>query len=77
MKKEFIKNVCDVDVDGFRGINTYTIKAMYNVEKEEGYWGIEFKLLDKFTMTWAEIERDGGISQVNRDLEECYNIKKD
>lgn len=77
---EFIKNVKSVDVDGLRGINTYTIMAMYNkIEKDSS--GFEFativhKTIDKFTMTWDEITRDGGIGQVNQDLKECYNLEK-
>lgn len=75
MKREFIRNVVDVDVDGLRGVNHYTIKAMYNEIREDGrgsYAAIVFELLDEFDYTWQEIERDGGICQVNEDLKEAY-----
>lgn len=75
---EFIRNVLDINVDGLRGVNHYTIKAMYNKfllnEDGEEYAVIEHVLLDEFDYTWDEIERDGGIAQVNRDLKECYNV---
>jgi|GEM_PF-2183008 len=73
-KLEFIKNVLDINVDSFKQVNTYTIKAMYNDIDEEGYRTIKFKLVDEFSLTWDEIEKDGGISQVNKDLKECYGV---
>ena len=77
MKMEFIKNTVDVDVDGLRGVNHYTIKAMYNVEHTDergSWWELEHKLIDEFDYTWDEIERDGGIAQVNKDLKECWGV---
>ena len=75
---EFIKNVCDVDVDGLREVNHYRISAMYNeihVDENGKEWAdITFKVVDEFDYTWDEIERDGGIAQVNKDLKECYGI---
>lgn len=74
---EFIKNVLDVDVDGLRGVNHYTIKAMYNKEctdKRGSWWEIEHKLIDEFDYTWDEIERDGGIAEINKQLKEIYGV---
>lgn len=73
----FIRNVVSVDVDGLRGVNHYTVKAMHDVEYTDGettWCEIEYKTLDDFDYTWGEIERDGGIAQVNRDFEECYGV---
>lgn len=74
MRLEFIKNVLSVDVDGLKGVNHYTIKAQYNAIDEEGFATLNHKLVDEFDMTWDEIERDGGIAQVNKDLKECYGV---
>lgn len=74
MKKEFIKNVLNIEVDGLKGINHYSIVAMYDLIDEDGYANIIFEPVDKFSMTWKEIDEDGGISVVNKDLEECYGV---
>lgn len=74
MRLEFIKNVADIKVDGLRGINTYTIKAMYNEIGDDGVASIVHKPVEVFSMTWDEIERDGGIDQVNADLAEVYGV---
>lgn len=75
---EFIKNVCDVDVDGLREVNHYRISAMYNeihVDENGKEWAdIVFKVIDEFDYSWDDIERDGGIAQVNKDLKECYGV---
>lgn len=74
---ELIKNIVEVDVDGLRGINHYTIKAMYNEihEDERGKWAdIVYKTIDEFDLTWDEIEEEGGIAKINKDIEECYGV---
>lgn len=75
---EFIKNVVGVDVDGLRGINHYRISAMYNeihIDENGKEWAdIVFKVIDEFDYSWDDIERDGGIAQVNKDLKECYGV---
>lgn len=71
----FIKNILEVDVDGLKGINHYTIKAMYNKIDEEGYAKLTHKLVDEFDYTWDEIEREGGIAQVNKDFKETYGVE--
>lgn len=72
MKREFIRNVVDVDVDGLHKVNHYTVKAMYDEIGEDGFAKPVFVLLDEFDYTWDEIERDGGIACVNDDFKECY-----
>lgn len=75
---EFIKNVVDVDVDGINQVNHYRISAMYNrihVDETGFEWAdVTFKVIDEFDYTWDEIERDGGIAQINKDLKECYGV---
>ena len=74
MKMKFIKNVLEVEVDGLRGNNHYVVKGMYDQIDNDGIATIVFKLVDEFNYTWDEIERDGGIAQVNKDLKECYGV---
>lgn len=74
MKLQFIKNILDVNVNGLKGLNHYTIKAMYNKIGNDGFATTTCKTVDEFDYTWDEIERDGGISQVNKDFKECYGV---
>ena len=74
MKEIFIKNVMGVDVDGLKGVNKYTIKQMYNVVNEEGYATIKHRLIEDLTLTWDEIEEEGGIAEINKQFRECYNV---
>lgn len=71
-RREFIRNTVTVDVDGLKGVNHYTVKAMYNVVSDDGFADIEFELIDEFDYTWAEINEDGGIAKVNADFRELY-----
>lgn len=75
IKREFIGNTVNVDVDGLKGINRYKVKACYEVtyRDERGEFAkTEFKDVDNFSLTWREIEEDEGISQVSMDLAEAY-----
>lgn len=75
---ELIKHIVDVDVDGLNAVNHYTIKAAYNEirEDERGtYAEYTEKVIDEFDYTWADIEKDGGIAQVNADIAECYGVE--
>lgn len=77
--KKLIKVIADVDVDGLLATNYYKIKEMYDVEYADEcgtWWEIEFKIIDEFDYSWAEIERDGGLAQVNADLRECYGVER-
>ena len=76
---EFIKVIKDTKVDGLRGINTYTISILYNkrhIDKKNNYeyWSVETLIIDKFQLTWDEIEQDGGVAQINKDIKEVYCI---
>ena len=74
---EFIKTQSNVKVDGLKGINTYTISIVYNkkhTDKFGEYWSVETLVIDKFQLTWDEIEQDGGVEQINNDLKEVYCI---
>lgn len=74
MRKEFIKNIIDVDIDGLNGINHYIIRTMYNDIDDDNYAIISFKVIDEFDLTWEEIKEEGGIEEVNKQLNECYGI---
>ena len=75
---EFIKVIKDIKVDGLKGINTYTISILYNkrhVDKRGEYWSVKTSILDQFQLTWKEIEQDGGVEQINKDIKEVYCIE--
>lgn len=71
---EFIKNIVDIEVDGLKGLNNYTIKAMYNKKEKDGFATITYKLVDEFSLTWGEIEEEGGAGAVMKDIKDTYNI---
>lgn len=72
---EPIKNIVEVDVDRLNAKNHYTITAMYVEIGDDGFADIVFKTIDEFDYTWADIEKDGGIAQVNADLREFYGAE--
>lgn len=74
MPLELIKNVLDVDVDGAREVNTYTVKAMYDKVDPDGFASVVFKPVAKFSLSWQEIEEAGGIAQVNSLIKKRFGI---
>lgn len=74
MPLELIKNVLDVDVDGMREINTYTVKAMYNRINPDGFASVVFEPVAKFSLSWQEVEEAGGIAQVNALINERFKV---
>ena len=44
MEKQFIKNVLDIEVNGFTGAIRYVVREMFNVIDKEGFGNIEKKL---------------------------------
>lgn len=72
MRKEFIKNVLDVEVNGFACTVRYIVRAMYNVIDDDRFATIEQKVIEDVTLSDAEIEEEGGASKVLEDLKECY-----
>lgn len=77
-KEIFIKNVLNVEVDGLRGTNRYIVRAMYDVEKVHplhgSYYDITQRVVEDITYTWDEIEQEGGIAEIEKQLKECYNV---
>ena len=73
-KEIFIKNILDVDVDGLRQRNRYVVRAMYDVKQPDGYYKLVQRVIEDVTMTWDEIEEEGGVAEVNKQLRECYNV---
>ena len=55
MTEQVIKRVLDADVDGLKGVVTYTITEMYDLIDDEGYGEIKHRVIDQFTMTFREI----------------------
>lgn len=74
MPLEFIKIVLDVDVDGMREVNAYTVKAMYNRIDPDGFASVVFEPVVKFSLSWQEVEEVGGIAQVNALINERFKI---
>lgn len=73
MRKEFIKNVLDVEVNGFACTVRYIVRAMYNVIDNDGFAMIEQKVIEDVTLSDAEIEEEGGVFKILEDLKECYD----
>lgn len=72
MRKEFIKNVLDVEVNGFACTVRYIVSAMYNVIDDDGFATIEQKIVEDVTFSSDQLEKEGGTSKVLEDLKECY-----
>ena len=51
MRKEFIKNVLDVEVNGFACTVRYIVSAMYNVIDDDGFATIEQKIVEDVTFS--------------------------
>jgi len=76
-KEIFIKNDLQVDVDGLRHRNRYIVRAMYDVrhEDERGvHYKLEQRVIEDLTLTWDEIEQEGGVVEINKQLKKCYNL---
>lgn len=77
--REFIKRIMEVDVDGLRNINRYTIIALYNEihEDERGKWSTtESEIVDELTLSWADIDNDfGGVGSCNEMLRKMYHVE--
>lgn len=74
MKEFFIKNILDVDVDAMRQRNRYIVRALYDVEQPGGFYKLDQRTIEDLTLTWDEIEQEGGIAEVNKQFKECYNV---
>nr|WP_288625564.1 hypothetical protein [uncultured Roseburia sp.] len=72
MRKEFIKNVLDVEVNGFAYTIRYIVRTMYNVIDDYGFTTIEQKIIEDVTLSDEEIEEESRASKVLEDLKECY-----
>lgn len=72
MKKEFIKNVLDIEVNGFTGSIRYVVREMNDVIHEDGFASIEQRIIEDVTMSSQEIEEEGGHSEIINQLKECY-----
>lgn len=76
MQEHFIRNILDCEVDGLRHKNRYIIRAMLDVEQEDGTYELEQRVIEDVTITWDEIEEKGGLSEVNKQFKEHYNLQK-
>lgn len=76
VKREHIRKIVDVKVDGLNSINTYTIKAMYNQIDDDGFAETKFETISRFKLTWNEIQEMGGTAGVNRLIAQKYNVEK-
>lgn len=74
---EFVKTEKEIKVDGLKGVNHYKIVVYYNQKHEDErgeWWTLEGKLIDEFDYSWDDIDADGGISEINKDINECYGV---
>ena len=78
--QEALRTICEVDVNPRREVNTYKIIRMFDniIENEDGsqYADVKCQVIDKFDMTWAEIEKEGGVGAVNEQIKEAYGVVK-
>lgn len=72
MKKEFIKNVLDIEVNGFTGSVRYVVREMNNIIHDDGVATIEQRVVEDVTMSREDIKRDGGHQEIINQLKECY-----
>lgn len=72
MEKQFIKNVLDIEVNGFTGAIRYVVREMYDLIHEDGFVSIEQKVIEDVTMTREEIKEEGGYQEVINQFKECY-----
>lgn len=69
----FVKRIINVDVDGLKSLNHYKVQDQFD-KIDDGFADVVFKTVDEFDYTWDEIERDGGLASVKRDLIETYGV---
>ena len=78
--QEVLRTICDVAVNPHKEINTYKITRMFDniIERGDGsqYADVKCQVIDQFDMTWAEIEQEGGVGAVNRQIKEAYGVVK-
>lgn len=72
MRREFLRNYLNVDVDGFTCTVRYVVRAMYDVIDEDGGGTIEQEVVEDVTLTIEEIEKEGGHANIIEQLKECY-----
>jgi hypothetical protein len=74
MEKQFVRNVLDIEVNGFTGAVRYIVKSMYDVIHEDGFASIEQKNIEDVTMSRQEIKEEGGHQVIVEELKELYKI---
>lgn len=70
MTESFIRNVLAVEVDEIAKTNRYTAKSLWSVGSET-----KTREIEDLTMTWEEVEHEGGAEAVWADFEGCYKKK--
>lgn len=74
---QFIKNILDADIDPVKREVEYKILAMYDDVGKDGVADIEIKTVASFTMTFDEINKNGGVGAVTKGIKKRYNIGED
>lgn len=67
LTETFIRNDLSIEVDNFKQTNRYFVKSLWRVGSET-----KERVVEDFTMTWEEVEQEGGADKVRADFEECY-----
>lgn len=76
MKLEFIRHKLNVEADGLRHMNHYIVYAMYNRIHDEGWADVKSKVVEKFSISWDEMEKRGCPDVISKELRKKYNIPK-
>lgn len=74
MEKQFIRNVLDIEVNGFTGAIRYVVREMFDVIDKDGFGIIEQKVIEDVTMSRQEIKEEGGNQAIVEELKELYKI---
>ncbi len=72
MKKQFIKNVLEIEINGFTGSIRYVVKEMNDVVNDDGFASLEQKTIEDVTMSRSEIKSEGGHQEIINQLKELY-----
>ena len=72
MEKKFIKNVLEIEINGFTGSIRYVVKEMNDIIHDDGFASVEQKTIENVTMSRNDIKNEGGHKEIINQLKELY-----
>lgn len=72
MEKKFIKNVLEIEINGFTGSIRYVVKEMNDIIHDDGFASVEQKTIEDVTMSRNDIKNEGGHKEIINQLKELY-----